>query len=210
MMLAGMPNLTVGPLLRRAVKLVRPSVSIIALCAAVVLTVSCGADSDAPSKLEDSAGVGGQPAVVVQRIFPEARQYSVSDLNAAGMKVLNEYEVAEFPGAVTAVHGAFQQIEYEARFYASHDDAVAMGAGPAGEVSGPDAVVTGDSVKYQEGATHRRLCSRAAQTPHSGCSYSARYGDYVIKGNMVLLCEGTESEKALIACSELLAKVPPS
>ncbi len=183
------------------------------MVAVSALSVACGAgdgEMGDGQTAPGSGGVAGQPVVAdVQRIFPDSRVYAAEDLKAAGMKVLNEYEVKEFPGAITAYHGAFNQVEYEVRFYASHTDAVDLGAGPADEVSGPDAVVTGDNVKYQEGVTHRRLCSRAAQTPHSGCSYSARYGDYIIKGNMVLLCEGLNSENAMAACNDLLKGVPP-
>lgn len=158
-------------------------------------------------------GCGGEsettPVVkVVQRIFPSDRIYTADDLKTAGLKVMNEYNVSGLPNAVAAIHGAFNKLEYEARFYASHSDAIADGIAPAKEVSGPDAVVVGPEVKWEEGASHRRLCSRAAETPHSGCSYSARYGDFVVRGNMILLCEGPNSELAMIACNDLLKDVP--
>jgi hypothetical protein len=121
---------------------------------------------------------------------------------------MHDYDVSGLPNAVAAVHGSFNKLEYEARFYPSHADAVAHGRGPADEVSGPDAVVTGPNVKWEEGASHRRMCSRAAETPHSGCSYSARYGDFIIRGNLVLLCEGPTAEQAVVACNELLKDVP--
>jgi hypothetical protein len=184
--------------------------AVLAVLAALAMACGSGEDNAGDSPAGTNGGVAAQPSgTEVPRVFAESRIYSIADLTTAGMKVLNEYEVKEFPGALTAYHGAFNKIEYEARFYTSHDDAVQQGAGPADEVSGPDAVVTGDNVKYQEGATHRRLCSRAAQTPHSGCSYSARYGDYIIKGNMVLMCEGIDTEHAMLACNDLLKGVPP-
>lgn len=151
---------------------------------------------------------GGASQKQVQRIFPTDRIYSVDDLKAVGFKVMNEYAVTEFPKAQTAYHGAFDKLEYEARFYSSHAEAVEFGGGPADEVSGPDSVIVGPDVKYQEGAPHRRLCSRAAETPHSGCSYSPRYGDFIIQGNMVLLCEGAESVAALAACGDLTRGLP--
>lgn len=145
---------------------------------------------------------------VVQRIFPSEKIYSLDDLKAVGLKVMHVYDVSGLPNAESAIHGTFDRLEFEARFYASHADAVALGQAPADEVSGSDAIVTGPEVKWEEGAAHRRLCSRAAQTPHSGCSYSARYGDYIIRGNMVLLCEGQTSELALKACDNLLKGLP--
>jgi hypothetical protein len=120
------------------------------------------------------------------------------------MKVMNDYDVTDLDHAVSAVHLALKSAEYEARFYASHDDAVNFGAAWAEDVVGPDANVTGENVKWQEGASHRRMCSRAAGNPHSGCAYSGRYGDFVIAGNMILLCEGGDSETALLTCNNVL------
>lgn len=163
----------------------------------VVLAPGCGGESD------------GSPVVKeVQRVFPTDRIYTVDDLKTAGLKVMNDYNVAGLPNAASAIHGAFNKLEYEARFYASHADAVTYGIGPADNVSGSDAVIVGPEVKWEEGSSHRRLCSRAAETPHSGCSYSARYGDYIVRGNMILLCEGPTSELAMIACDDLLKDVP--
>jgi hypothetical protein len=148
------------------------------------------------------------PAVKeVLRIFPSDRVYKTDDLTAAGMKVMNDYDVSGLEKAVSATHLVFNKIEYEARFYASHADAVQYGEPWADHVSGTDAVVTGPDVKWEEGASHRRLCSRAAGNPHSGCSYSARYGDYVIQGNMVLLCEGVDEEHSVAACNAVMTSI---
>ena len=170
-----------------------------ALATLLVAVVACGSDD---------GGAAAQPtdngANKIQRIFPSDRIYGKADLTGLGMKVMNDYDVSGLEQATSAVHLVLNQIEYEARFYGSLADAVQYGAPWADDVSGPDAVVTGDGVKWQEGAAHRRLCSRAAETPHSGCSYSARYGDFVIKGNMVLMCEGIDSEHALSACDAVL------
>lgn len=177
----------------------RVRLSLIALILALVAPVAgCGGE----------AGDANPTPQVVQRIFPSARMYTADDLKAAGLKVMHVYDITGLPHAQSAIHGSYERLEYEARFYASHEDAVAHGQDLADEVSGPDAIVTGPDVKWEEGSSHRRLCSRAAQTPHSGCTYSARYGDYEIRGNMVLLCEGQTPELALKACAELLKGVP--
>jgi len=176
---------------------IRTSIVVAALLAATAWT-ACGGE----------ATMATPTAQVVQRIFPSTRMYSVDDLKAVGLKVMHVYDVGGLPHAQSAIHGTFERLEFEARFYASQADAVAHGEALADEVSGPDAIVTGPDVRWEEGAAHRRLCSRAAQTPHSGCSYSARYGDYMIRGNMVLLCEGQTSELAMKACGDLLEGVP--
>lgn len=175
--------------------------ALLLLTLSALFALGCGTDDDTGT---GDTAVGGAPAKEVQRLFPSDRTYQSDDLVAAGMKVMNDYDVTALDHAVSAVHLALKSAEFEARFYASHQDAVTFGAAWAQDVTGPDANVTGENVKWQEGASHRRMCSRAAGNPHSGCAYSARYGDFVIAGNMILLCEGGDSETALLTCNSVL------
>lgn len=171
------------------------------LTMSALLALACSSADDAGN---GETAVGVAPAKEVQRLFPSDRIYRSEDLVAAGMKVMNNYDVTALDHAVSAVHLALKNAEYEARFYASYQDAVNFGTVWAKDVTGPDANVTGENVRWQEGASHRRMCSRAAGNPHSGCAYSARYGDFVIAGNMILLCEGGDSETALLTCNNVL------
>lgn len=167
-----------------------------AMFVAIVAT-ACGSDSGAS---------GGESAV--PRVVASDRIYDVEDLRGLlGVKVVKDYDVDELPGALEAWNTIYNQLDYEARFYASHEDAVAQGVLYADSVTGADAVVTGDEVLWEEGKKDRRKCSRAAQTPHSSCSYSARYLEYVIRGNMILFCEGDESSEAFNNCENLLALI---
>lgn len=177
----------------------KAALSVLALSA--LFALGCGSE-DGLKTVE--SGAGAAPVKEIQRLFPSDRTYTADDLVAAGMKVMNKYDVAELDHAVSAVHMALKSAEFEARFYPSHQDAVNFGTAWAKDVSGPDANVTGENVKWREGASHRRMCSRAVGNPHSGCAYSARYGDFIIAGNMILLCEGADSEAALLACSDIL------
>lgn len=163
-----------------------------------VVSVACGSG--------EGSAANGEPRGndIIQRVQDNGRTYTVDDLEAAGAKASKEYDVTELPGAQSAWRAFFDQITYEARFYPDHETAVDLGTGWAEIVSGPDAVVVGDNVRWQEGRNDRRQCNRAAETPHSGCNYTARYGDFVILGNLVLLCEGANSEEALEACRDLI------
>lgn len=165
-----------------------------------VLVAGCGSDSGAS---------GGDAAVA--RVVDNDRIYTVDDLkDAFGVKTVKDYDIDELPGALEAWNLIYNQLDYEARFYASHADAVAEGTLYADSVTGEDAVVTGDDVLWEEGRKDRRKCSRAAQTPHSSCSYSARYLEYVIRGNMILFCEGDESADAFKNCENLIALTEPA
>ncbi|NQW19286.1 MAG: hypothetical protein HQ477_00975 [Chloroflexi bacterium] len=163
-----------------------------------MLTVACGSDS------------GAREDVSIPRVVASDRIYTVDDLKVQGVKTVKSYKVDELPGALAAWNAIYNQLDYEARFYASHEDAVAQGTLYADSVTGDDAVVTGDDVLWQEGKSDRRKCSRAAQAPHSSCSYSARYLEYVIRGNMILFCEGDESSKAFENCEKFLALTEPA
>ena len=167
--------------------------------ALALLAAACGTDS---------GGSGG--ASSVPRVIVGDRTYAVEDLTAAGAKTVKEYDVEGLPGATAVWKTVFNRLDYEARFYATHEDAVAQGISYADSVTGDNAIVTGDEVAWEEGARDRRKCSRAAQTPHSSCSYSARYLEYVIRGNMILFCEGDETADAFANCQNLLTRMDPA
>ncbi len=164
-----------------------------------VLVTGCGSDSGAS---------GGGAAVA--RVVDNDRIYTVDDLkDAFGVKGFKDYDVEELPGALEAWKVIYNQLDYEARFYPTHEDAVEQGILYADSITGDDAVVVGDEVLWEEGEKDRKKCSRASGTPHSGCSYSGRYLEYVIRGNMILFCEGDESEAAFINCENLLILTDP-
>ena len=156
----------------------------------------------------DSASNGGEVGVV--RVMDNDRIYVIDDLkNAPGVKGFKDYDVEELPGALEAWKVIYNKLDYEARFYPTHEDAVAQGVLYADSITGDDAVVIGDEVLWEEGEKDRKKCSRASGTPHSGCSYSGRYLEYVIRGNMILFCEGDESQEAFINCENLLTLTDP-
>ncbi len=180
---------------RIAHRLVGPTLVAVVLSLALA---ACGSEGDGGSEAASGDGQG------LARLTPSDRVYTVDDLTTAGLKTLHHYDIEELPDALDAWHLSYKPggtyFEYEARFYASHGDAVEHGTSWAETATGADAIVVGPDVWLEEGSTHRRKCSRAAETPHSGCAYSARYGDFIILGNMILMCEGPDSKEALQAC----------
>ena len=182
----------------------RASASLVFLIALLgVLGAACGTD-DAPAAGSGSAS-GGSARIIID----DGRSWTVDDFqvasaSAAGVKTSKEYDVADLPSAVAAWKLLFDRKDFEARFYPDHATAINAGTAWADSVTGGDADEVGDNVLWEEGRNDRRQCNRKAETPHSSCSYTARYGDYVIQGNMVLLCEGPNSEEALKACNDIL------
>ena len=125
-----------------------------------------------------------------------------------------EYDITDLPGAVDAWFGFFKvdgqnPIDYEARFYNSHDDAVAFGVLMAEEASGEDALLDKETTSWSVGLNDRKKLASGGTADLAAWSgtLQTKYGEYVVLGNMVLLCEGTNSEEALLRCNALLANV---
>jgi hypothetical protein len=171
------------------------------LMLAIAFSVACGSDDS-----ESSVGAGADAtAGPVRTVEDNGRIYTIDDIKATGAKTPRQYDVTDLPGSVDAWRVIFNQKDYEVRLYGSYSDAVSQGTIWAEGATGEDAVVVGDGVMWEEGAKDRRQCNRSVA--HSGCNYTAHYGDFVIIGNMVLMCEGPNSEEALLICGALLQKL---
>lgn len=173
---------------------------------AAATSLACGSDTgDAVSSGEAEViepGTANDP-----RVRSAEGSFTIDDLKAAGVKTNKEYDVEELPGADAAWRIIFNRLDYEVRFYPDHQTLIDEGIQYAEHVTGDDAIVIGDDIIWEEGAKDRRRCSRDADTPHSGCSYSPRYWDYIVIGNMIMMCEGLESEQSIDNCDNLLAEL---
>ncbi len=165
------------------------------IAAAAITLVACGSsESEAP----------------VARVIDDARVFTIDDLRTAGMKTSKQYDVSDLPGGVDAWYGFVRSgsgpKDVEARFYASHADAVALGTELADEASGDDALVDEETATWVVGVKDRvRLVSggTADLAAWSG-SRTPNYADFVIFGNMVLLCQGDKPEESVALCHELI------
>ncbi len=90
--------------------------------------------------------------------------------------------------------------DYELRFYPSHEAAVEHGTAPAAEVSGKDAVFTKADMTWTEGAKDRVV----RDVQYGEGTWYARYGDFAIFGNVVMLCQGIDSMESLERCEALI------
>lgn len=164
--------------------------------------IACGSDT-AEERLEN--------ATIIDYPFEVLRAdqtYTIDDLKAVqGVKANKEYDVTDLPAATAAWRILFNKHDYEVRFYPDQQTAIDEGAPYAEHVTGDNAVVIGDDILWEEGAKDRRRCSRNEKTPHAGCSYSSRYWDFVVLGNMIMMCEGLESDQAIRNCDELIAEL---
>ena len=186
------------------------------LISVLAFAIACGS-ADTDSNNGDNGGgvaaivkeaASGPPGV---EIISTDAVYTVDDLiNTPNYKKSKYYKVEGLDEATDAVYGFFgpdpyDRQEFEARFYADHDTAITVGVDFADEATGPDAVIAKDIQRWDEGLVQRRACSGNMRgSHHSGKCDNAKYGDYVVAGNLVLLCQGKTSEISLDNCNALM------
>lgn len=175
----------------------RVLIPVLALIIAVI-AVGCGSSTDS-----DSSSMA--------KITPLNQVLTLDDLVAVGFKKGKTFDVEGLTNATDAYLGFWSpdssdKKEFEARFYASHSDAVEFGTFFADERTGPDAVIKSGEATWEEGAKEARACLGASGTGGSNCSVS-KYGDYMIYGNLILVCEGNDSSIAIKLCTALLGRL---
>ena len=131
---------------------------------------------------------------------------SVSDF-----KLDDEYDVEGLESATSAIYGfygedPYNRLEYEIRFYPDHATALSTGTDFAKEATGAHAVVLKDVQRWDEGLKDQRQCAGNGGH-HSGKCDNPKYFDYVVVGNMIVMCQGKDSVNSLQACEDLLGVV---
>lgn len=173
-------------------------VQLVALSLVGLLAVlACGsgsADSDSTANFE--------------KVSDFERVLTLADIESTGWKKGKTYDVDGLDGANEAYVGFWTppglgSLNYEIRIYPSHQAAVDQGTPFAEDASGEGASLNAEDAMWDEGVRDRRIIvgggSRGSQNP--------RYGDYVILGNIVILCEGRTSEHSLDQCAPFVAQV---
>ena len=108
-----------------------------------------------------------------------------------GFKFSKEYKVKDLPDALSAHYGfwgkkSFERLSYELRFYPSNQIAKSSGIFYAEEVTGEDAILKKSDATWKEGIKDRSgTAFESTQMP--------KYMDYVIFGNVIVLCPSEKS-----------------
>ena len=149
----------------------------------------------------------------IDKITPSDTIFTLDSLSKARFKKNKTYNVKDLPMADSAYFGWREEgskgpKDFEIRIYESHEDAVSYGKSYADEATGEDAIIRKSAATWKEGVKDRRLIS----TPTDGGSIGAaigsnsspKYGDYIIYGNLIILCEGWNTEESLERCSGLI------
>ena len=179
--------------------------TVLVLLATIVLVLAgCGSDST----LDEG--------FVQIRTAPD--NYTVDDLKTFGFKTSKNYDVEGLPDALDAWKGfwgldPYDRHDYEIRFYASHDLAVSNGKPMAIESTGPEFEASRETQTWTEGVKDRWQAQGVTDIS-GGASKQSKprptYPNWAILGNMVILCDGLDSEQSLIRCDALINNFLPS
>ena len=160
------------------------------------LAIGCGSSSG-------NTGDSSTRSETKTRVFNRDTTLSGDDLVSLGLKSGKKYDVSTLPGGIEARLMYWRvnnvAVEYETRFYETHQEAVTQGTAPAEEGSGEDAIIDVDDAVYKEGIRDRR---KVYEYPNS--VLKPKYGAYGIYGNMVVLCEGKDDDEGWNHCSALI------
>ena len=167
--------------------------------ALIIFLISCGgSETEIPT---------------VNKINPIDSIFNYESLTNSGFKKSKSYKIDELPEANSAYYG-WKEVgtegrkDFEIRIYDTHQDAVEFGKFFADEATGEDAIIRKSDASWKEGIKDRRTIS----TPTDGGSIGAaigsksspKYGDYIIYGNLIILCEGWDSNESIARCSAFI------
>ena len=151
---------------------------------------------------------GGSSSGDFEKVSQSGATFSPDDLLALGFKQSRAYSTDGLPGASAAIYGFWRPnggapVDYEVRFYGSHEDAVSLGGELAVEGTGDDAVFDVSEARYKEGVQDRRMIIGAGSGGGARSGIGPRYADYAVFANLVLLCQGGTPDHSLERCSAL-------
>ena len=159
----------------------------------------------------ETCGIDIDAEGMVAHIEDTERKYRIADLESVGFKKSKTYDVKNLPEASSAHYGfygidSYNRLEYEVRFYFSNESAKSAGVEFANQATGAGAELYEDDQTWTEGLTERRRCDSSGGHHVGRCGFP-KYFDYVVAGNMVLMCEGKETLESLRACADLLGVI---
>jgi len=148
----------------------------------------------------------------IEKISNENEVYTIENFKNIGFKINKEYDVSELDAAQGAWFGFWKNnlnkpIDYELRFYNSQQTAIDKGISFTEEVIGENAVLKKSMSSWKEGIQDRRSRNNSSMSGSEANSVRAKYLDYFINGNVIILCSGLDLNYATQNCSELSSKI---
>ena len=150
--------------------------------------------------------------VQFEKIVNENIVFSIDDFKKIGFKINKQYDVTDLDSAEGAWYGFWKNtlnkpIDYEVRFYPSQQLAIEKGVSYVEEVIGEDAVLKKSSSLWKEGIQDRRSRNNSSMSGSEANSVRAKYLDYFINGNVIILCSGLDLTYATENCADLSSSI---
>ena len=154
--------------------------------------------------------------VVFDQVEDDGKLYTSRDFFDAGFKEYKEYNVSKLTGATEAWYGYWGPDEdsvkyYELRFYPDHFTAVSDGTPFAKGATGEDAKLRRQETMWRTGLTDRKMdanCTQGGSSINRNCGNRLwKYGDFIVFNNVIMLCEGKDSNEAFKLCNALIELV---
>ena len=173
---------------------------------AIIIFSSCSAEgipTPTPEPVEE---------IVYEQVVDNGKIYSSKDFFDAGFNEYKEYNVSKLTGSTEAWYGYWgpdedSDVYYELRFYPDHSTAVSEGTPFAEDDTGDDAKLKRQDTMWRVGLADRKNSEQVAEgvtEKYRGRVRLARYADYIIFNNVIILCQGEDSKEAFKLCDNLL------
>jgi len=148
----------------------------------------------------------------IKKILNSDSTFTIEDFKKIGFKINKEYDVTDLDESTGAWFGFWKNnldkpIDYELRFYPSQQTAIDIGVSLTEEVIGENAVLKKSISSWKEGIQDRRSRNNSSMSGSEANSVRAKYLDYFINGNVIILCSGLDLNYATQNCSELSLKI---
>ena len=146
--------------------------------------------------------------IVLDKITDNTNNNSIEDFTGIGFKINKNYDVSELEDSIGVWFGFWKNdldksLDYEIRIYPSHQLALDKGVKYVEEVIGENAVLNKSRSSWKEGIQNRRTRSDKSYKGSSANTVRAKYLDYIVYGNTIILCTGLDLTYARQNCSDL-------
>ena len=170
---------------------------ILLLTTLLILVVACGEETSSNSE-----------NTPLEKITNEIGIYTIEDFKNTGFKINKEYDVSELEDSIGVWFGFWKNnlnksLDYEIRIYPSQQLALDKGVKYVEEVIGKDAILKKSLSSWKEGIQDRRTRSDKSYKGSSANTVRAKYLDYIVYGNSMILCTGLDLTDARQNCSDL-------
>ena len=156
-----------------------------------------------------ACGEGNSDNTPLEKTTFESGIFSIEDFVNIGFKVNKEYDVSELEDSIGVWFGFWKNnlnksLDYEIRIYPSQQLALDKGVKYVEEVIGKDAILSESLSSWKEGIQHRRTRTGRGMSGSEANTIRAKYLDYIVFGNTMILCEGLDLTDARQNCSDLV------